>query len=124
MNKVNDNLRNKYMDIVADLLKANGEDVGKAKANKLNFPTIDEKGEDAWIEITIAVPTGDRDTGYYDGYEQRDEYAQKLINDSEKAKKKAEEKAQKIAKDNAIREAKAKAKAERGAAKLTTEPKS
>ena len=70
----NSNLRASYANMFLDLLANSGEDVGRVSAGVINFPVVDENGNESWIEVTIKVPTGSRDGTPYDGYELREDY--------------------------------------------------
>lgn len=90
-------LRKKYVDVVSEMLKNAGEEVLAVSGNVIAFPTVNEAGEDAWIEIIVKVPKGEKlEVGYagYDGYEQAEAYkkAQEEI-----AEKEAKAKAKKLA---------------------------
>ena len=110
---LHEGIRNKFMQMVADWLAEQGEEVLRTKSNEIAIPTLDEDGNDEWCVITFKVPTGSRDDGEaYDGYGMADEYTTKEAEKAEKAAKAKEEKERKIARDKAQREAKAKARAE------------
>ena len=102
----NSNLRANYANILFDMLTTSGEDVGRVSAGVLNFPVVDENGNDSWIEITIKVPTGSRDGTPYDGYELREDYVIKQENAAERKAKTDAAKAKKIERDKRAREAK------------------
>ena len=111
-------LRKKYLDLISDFLKGLDEDILLVKSNEIAFPTIDEEHNDKFLTVTVSVKQGSRDDNEgYDGYAIAEQYAAKLKNDEEKAKKNAEKKARDIARDKAKREAMAKAKAEHQAKK-------
>ena len=112
-------LRAVYIEKVAELFKADGEEVLRTGSSEVAFPVVDSEGNEKFIVVSVKVPKGERKDGYvpYDGYSVAEEYE---INQREKAEKKAKadvEKAKKIARDKAQREAKAKAKAEAEARK-------
>ena len=108
--KANDALRAKYTAIVKDLLAAS-EDVMLVGTNQVAFPCVDEEGNDAWIEVTIKVPTGSRDGDIYDGYSLAEDYEMKTAAKAEKKKENDAKKAAKIARDEKMRADKAAAKA-------------
>ena len=105
----NSNLRIAYTNMFLDLLANSGEDVGRVSAGVINFPVVDENGNDSWIEVTIKVPSGSRDGTPYDGYELREDYTIKQEAAAERKVKADAAKAKKIARDEAAR---AKKKAE------------
>ena len=111
-------LRKKYLDLISDFLKGLDEDILLVKSNEIAFPTVDEEHNDKFLTVTVSVKQGSRDDNEgYDGYAIAEQYAEKLKNDEERAKKNAEKKARDIARDKARREAMAKAKAEHQAKK-------
>jgi flagellar biosynthesis/type III secretory pathway protein FliH len=110
---LHEGIRNKFMQMVADWLVEQGEEVLRTKSNEIAIPTVDEDNNDEWCVITFKVPTGSRDDGEaYDGYTMAEQYTEHEAEKAEKAEKAKAEKERKIARDKAQREAKAKAKAE------------
>lgn len=108
-------LRAIYIEKVAELFKADGEEVLRTGSSEVAFPVVDSDGNEKFIVVSVKVPKGERKDGYvpYDGYSVAEEYE---INQREKAEKKAKadvEKAKKIAKDKAFREKQAELKAKR-----------
>lgn len=101
----NSNLRANYANILFDMLISSGEDVGRVSAGVLNFPVVDENGNDSWIEITIKVPTGSRDGTPYDGYELREDFVIKQNDAAERKAKADAAKQKKIERDKKLREA-------------------
>lgn len=90
-------LRKKYVEVVSEMLKNAGEEVLAVSGNIIAFPTVNEAGEDAWIEITVKVPKGEKlEVGYagYDGYEQAEAYKKAQ---AEIAEKEAKAEAKKLA---------------------------
>lgn len=111
-------LRAIYIEKVAELFKADGEEVLRTGSSEVAFPVVDSEGNEKFIVVSVKVPKGERKDGYvpYDGYSVAEEYE---INQREKAEKKAKadvEKAKKIAKDKAFREKQAELKAKRAEA--------
>lgn len=109
---LDEKIRQAFMEKVNEMFLENGEEVLAVASNKIAIPTLNENGDDEWIEITFKVPTGSRDGDLYDGYALAEEYKAKLADKAEKAVKAKLAKAEKIAKAKAEKEAKAKAKAE------------
>lgn len=105
----NANLRAAYTNMIAELLIDSDEDVGYVSAGVINFPVVDENGNDSWIEISIKVPSGSRDGTPYDGYELREDYVIKQRAATERKEKAEATKAKKIARDEAARSKKKKA---------------
>lgn len=109
-------LRAKTVKTLMELIGEN-EEVMQVAGNIFAYPTVDEEGNDAWIEVTVKVPKGERiakeDGGGfagYDGYSLADFYA------TEKANKEAEAIAKK-----AKAEAKAQAKVSKAKGKAKVE---
>lgn len=96
--KLNEEIRLKVITDLTDTLSKT-EDVCRVASNKVAFPTLDSRGDDKWVIITVSVPKDE-----YDGY-----------TDAEFYKEKCEDKAQKDAERKAKAEAKAKKDAERRA---------
>ena len=119
--QLHEELRNKYLSMIADLLSKADEEVLSTGSNEVAVPTLDSEGNDEYVVITVKVPTGSRDGDAYDGYAMAEEYRIKLANAKEREEKAKAEKEKKIARDTAMREQKAKAKAEREAAKTEGE---
>ena len=119
--QLHEELRNKYLSMIADLLTKADEEVLSTGSNEVAIPTLDSEGNDEYVVITVKVPTGSRDGDAYDGYAMAEEYRIKLANAKEREEKAKAEKEKKIARDKAMREQKAKAKAEREAAKTEGE---
>ena len=68
--------------------------------NVIAIPTLDEEGNDSWVEITVKVPKGARlpnGEGFagYEGYELAESYAIDQKEKAEKAEKAKQEKAKK-----------------------------
>lgn len=110
-----DNVANeKFRDYVVKAIKeffqseeGKKEDIFQTKTNKLAFPFVNELGNDAFIEITVAVPRGSRDGTPYDGYEQKEDFEAAQVRKIEEAKIQAAKKAKKIAQDKKMREKRA-----------------
>lgn len=112
---LHEEIRNRYLDLVAKFLKEKGEDVLRTASNEIAIPCLDENGDDEYIVLTFKVPTGSRDGEAYDGYAIAEDYTRKLAEKAEKTKAAAEAKARKIERSKKLREAKAKAKAKHSA---------
>ena len=119
--QLHEELRNKYLSMIADLLSKADEEVLSTGSNEVAIPTLDSEGNDEYVVITVKVPTGSREGDAYDGYAMAEEYRIRLANAKEREEKAKAEKERKIARDTAMREQKAKAKAEREAAKTEGE---
>lgn len=104
-------IRERYLALVKEALAEKGEEILVTASNKIAIPTV-EDGEEAYITLTFAVPTGSHDGEAYDGYAEAENYEKELEKKKAKAEASAKKKSAKIAKDKADREAKAKAKAE------------
>lgn len=119
--QLHEELRNKYLSMIADLLSKADEEVLSTGSNEVAIPTLDSEGNDEYVVITVKVPTGSREGDAYDGYAMAEEYRIRLANAKEREERAKAEKERKIARDTAMREQKAKAKAEREAAKTEGE---
>lgn len=104
--KLNDKLREKYLEIVKNLLEKSDEEVLIVGSNEIAIPCLDEEDNDKFIVVTVKVPTGSRDGETYDGYEMAEDWVLKCKTKAEKEKKKAEEKEKKIKRDEKAREKK------------------
>lgn len=102
-------LRQKWVALVTEWARAQGEDVMAIKSNAIAFPVVDGDGNEQEIRITISVPKGKEGD---DCYSLAQEYAAHQAEKQAKAQAAAKAKAEKIARDKAAREARAKAKAE------------
>lgn len=105
-----DNVRTEIIGKVSELLTNAGEEVLVIGSQKLCMPIVNEKGDEAYLTITFAVPTGSRDGEAYDGHAEAESYALHIVEQERKAQEAAAKKAAKVAKDAAAREAKRKAK--------------
>jgi len=87
-----DEYRAQFVSKLKDML---GDDADYVASNELNLPIVLPNGDEAWITVKCSIPSGDRATGEYDGYEARKNYVQECADKAIKA---------------AAREARAKAK--------------
>lgn len=99
---LNDEIKVRFLDGVAEHLSNVGEEVLRVGSNEIALPVLDEDGNEKWLVVTFKVPTGSRDGDVYDGYSMAEDYKMKLEEKAEKEKVKAE----KAAKDKAKREVK------------------
>ncbi len=107
-------LRKKYTDLIATLLKETGEDVLRVGNAELSIPVVDIEGNDAYVNFIIKVPTGSRaDKEGYDGYNEAKSYEIYAKEKEEKAAKKELLKQKKLARDAKLREEKEARKKER-----------
>ena len=104
---LNDEIKVRFLDGVAEHLTQVGEEVLRVGSNEIALPVVDEDGNEKWLVVTFKVPTGSRDGDAYDGYSMAEDYKMKQVEKAEKAKAKAE----KAEKDKAKR-AKSKEKTE------------
>jgi len=93
-----DNARDKYYNVVKELLANVGEDVMEVATNKLAFPILDSEGNELSIVITVSVPTGARGGEGYDCYAEAEAYKVEKATKDAKAKEKALAKAKKLEK--------------------------
>ena len=103
---LNDEIKARFLDGVAEHLTNAGEEVLRTGSNEIALPVLDEDGNEKWLVLTFKVPTGSRDGDAYDGYSMAEDYKMKCEDKEHKAKEKAE----KAAKDKAKREAKSEVK--------------
>jgi len=96
-------LRKKSVADLMEMYSAKGEEILQVGGNVIAFPTVDSNGNEAWVEITVKIPKGERlgkGEGFagYDGYEQAEFYAQEVERKAqEAASKKAAAEAKKAA---------------------------
>ena len=74
-------LREKSVADLVALYVEKGEEMLQVGGNVVAFPTVDSDGNEAWVEITVKIPKGERlgkgeGFGGYDGYEQAEFYKQ------------------------------------------------
>lgn len=104
----------KYLELITNALRANGEEVLRVGSNVIACPVVNDDGTEDFIEIPIKVPTGsDKGATPYDGYSLQEDYQIKLKLKEETAQKQAKAKAEKILRDEKARKAKAEMKAKR-----------
>lgn len=107
-------LKTKYIDIVSESLASRGDEVLQVKDHEIAVPVVDTEGNEDFIKITIAIPTGsNKGTEPYDGYEMAEEYKMKQKEKAEKAVERAKAKEKKIERDKRYREKKAEQQAKR-----------
>ena len=87
---LNDEIKVRFLDGVAEHLTNVGEEVLRTGSNEIALPVLDEDGNEKWLVLTFKVPTGSRDGDAYDGYSMAEDYKMKLQEKAEKAKAKAE----------------------------------
>lgn len=96
-------LREKSVTDLMEMYSAKGEEILRVGGNVIAFPTVDSDGNEAWVEITVKIPKGERlgkgeGFGGYDGYEQAEFYKQETERKAqEAAAKKAAAEAKKAA---------------------------
>ena len=106
-------VRNSYISLISDVLKAQGDHVLVTGSQELAIPIVNADGDEGFMVLTFKIPKGSRDGDPYDGYLAEKSYALNVAKKEAKAKEAAEKKAAKIAKDAKARAAKAEAKAKR-----------
>mgnify|MGYP003319693385 CR=1 FL=1 len=104
--KLQENVRNGYVEKVRLSFEQLGEEVLTVASNEIAIPCLDEEGNEQWVCIKVSVPTGGRDGSAYDGYEMADDYKMKCEEKVAKAKANAEAKARKKAMDEKLRQQK------------------
>ena len=83
-------LREKSVIDLMALYAAKGEEIMRVGGNVIAFPTVDGDGNEAWVEITVKIPKGERlgkgeGFGGYDGYEQAEFYKQETERKAQEA---------------------------------------
>lgn len=101
--KLNEALKAKYFEVVANALLDNGEEVLQTGSAEIAIPVVDEAGNDKFLVITIKVPKGSRDGEPYDGYSMAQDYTIKVKATAEKKAAQAKAKAEKIKRDEEYR---------------------
>lgn len=101
-------IRTQFLEMVADFLSTNGEEVLRVKSNEIAIPVVGCEDNEDFLVVTFKVPTGaNKGLEPYDGYSEAESYEMKLKEKAEKAKANAEKKARKMARDAEIRNRKA-----------------
>lgn len=96
-------IRQSIMAYVTEQLGARGEQVVQVGATKVAFPFVYGDGEEAFMELSFAIPKGPRDGSGYDGFEMARDYQFRLEQKAVKAEKAKQKKAAKIKADTAKR---------------------
>lgn len=71
--QLKDEVKKHYLNMIIQVLAENGEDVGFIAGNRINFPYVDEEGNEGWVEIPVIIPTKNEGAPY-DGFEMREAY--------------------------------------------------
>ena len=94
-----------YISKLIDFFNGENEEVLRVKSNEIAFPILDREGNEDFIKITVAIPTGaNKGTEPYDAYAMAEEYEMKLAEKKIKAEETKKKKEAKIARDKARRE--------------------
>ena len=72
--KLDDALREKWVKLTKEWLESIDEEAIKYKTNEICIPTVDEAGNDKYVQFVIKIPKGSRDGEEFDGYSMREEY--------------------------------------------------
>ena len=80
-------VRQDIMAYVVEQLGARGEQILQVASTKVAFPFVYGDGEEAFMELSFAIPKGPRDGSGYDGYELARDYEFKLEQKAVKAEK-------------------------------------
>ena len=108
-----DDVRNEIIDKVSELLDSTMDyKVLRVASQKIAIPIVNANGDEAYLTLTFAVPTGSHDGEPYNGHDEAESYAITVANNEEKARAAAAKKAEKIAKDAEKRAAKEKGEGE------------
>ena len=103
MAKIDDKVRNHYMELVEKFLVANDEEVLQVKTNIFSIPWVDGE-EEGYINITFSIPKGQRGGEGYDGHEEAENFKIEQKVKLEKKMEKEEAKKKKIERDKKRRE--------------------
>jgi hypothetical protein len=107
-------IKGEYLIAFKEFLGNKGEDVLQVGSNKLAIPVVDAEGNEDFLTITLAIPTGSReDNEPYDGYGEAESYQKKLAESARKAQEREKKKAEKIRRDTEYRAKKAQQKEKR-----------
>lgn len=88
MDKVTkEQVRQDIMAYVVEQLGARGEQILQVASTKVAFPFVYGDGEEAFMELSFAIPKGPRDGSGYDGFEMARDYEFKLEQKAVKAEK-------------------------------------
>lgn len=94
-----------YISKLIDFFNGENEEVLRVKSNEIAFPILDREGNEDFIKITVAIPTGaNKGAEPYDAYAMAEEYEMKLAEKKIKAEEAKKKKEAKIARDKARRE--------------------
>ena len=102
-----------YLTKISDYLKSLDEDVVRTGSGEIAFPIVLENGDEEFITVKIAVPSGSRGDGGYNGYAVAEHYRITAAQRAEKAENARKAKEEEIAKAKARKANSAKIKAER-----------
>ena len=108
--KLNDELRNKYLEVLKTFFGESGEEVLITGTNEICLPCVDSEQNDKFIQIVVKVPTGSRDGDAFDGYSLAEDFQIKQNLKAQKKKEDEEKKKKKIERDKKLREEKKKPK--------------
>ena len=86
--KLNDELRNRYLEVLKTFFDESGEEVLITGTNEICLPCVDSEQNDKFIQIVVKVPTGSRDGDAFDGYSLAEDF--KIKQDLKAQKKKIE----------------------------------
>ena len=100
-------IRTNYLDLVAEFLLNSGEEVLLVASNTIAIPVVGCEGNEDYLKITFAVPTGaNKGLDPYNGHEEAENYQHDLAEKKRKAEEKAKEKEAKKKRDEEIRKKK------------------
>lgn len=81
-------VRENYLQEVSRMIyQGLGDEVLRTKSNQICIPVVDRRGNEDFLTITFAIPTGERGGDPYDGYSHAEEYQIKLASKSKKENK-------------------------------------
>ena len=106
--KLNDELRNRYLEVLKTFFNESGEEVLVTGTNEICLPCVDSEQNDKFIQIVVKVPTGSRDGDTFDGYSLKKDNKKKKNLKTKKKKEDKKKKKKKIERDKRLREEKKK----------------
>ncbi len=115
--KFKQNKRDEVLQLLADILTENNEEVMRVGSNEIAFPTVLENGDEETIVVKVSIPTGtkgrDGEREPYDPYTANKDYTDKVESKRIKEEQRREEREKKKERDRKLREEKKRMREER-----------
>lgn len=100
--------RKYWMEYLQELIADKGEECLEYKGNGLCIPAVDENGNEYYVTLTVAIPTGGRDGEKFDGYAAAQDYKlhkeEVAFTSQQRAEQKKQEADERRARREALRE--------------------